>query len=152
MGDGIGDIIYIIVMIAALVFSIYKKAKASKHDGDVMPEHQVGDSPTESFPSFKDWFNDDEEEPEEIVRPQIQTMEAVPLKPNRLNYKKPEYKGMQKSDSLKRPERVTRITKRTVHNSLNPGKIAETFTYWDDEQLDLQKAIIYSEIIKRPII
>ena len=151
MNNGLGDILYILVMIAALVFSIYKKAKSAEQGGSIMPEREVDDYPDEAFPSFDDWFDKkgtDRSKPvaEEVAQP----MQPGKMQHKPLEYKKPDYQIIRKTDALKRPERITRITPRQVRKSLAKEDSNEQVSYWENEPLDLRDAIIYAEIIKRP--
>ncbi len=154
--DSIGDILYILVMIGALIFSVIKKSRGAARKGEVMPEHETEDYPQEAFPPFSEWLDDEtmKKPPREYQNePEIEPMQAEKLQHQKLQYKKPDYQSIKKSDSLKRPERITRITRKPVHKSLEE----ETDSYdespvWNGECFDLKKAIIYSEIIKRPTI
>ncbi len=151
MDNGLGDILYILVMVAALAFSIYKKAKGAGQDGSIMPEHEVEEYPGEAFPSFDDWFDKGKAEPKEKSTDNA----VIPMQPGKiehrpLEYKRPDYKTIKKSDALKRPERVTRITPRQIRKSLAKEEPTEQVSYWENEPLDLRNAIIYAEIIKRP--
>ncbi|ASB48813.1 hypothetical protein [Alkalitalea saponilacus] len=159
MGDALGDIVYILLMLGALIFSLYKKSKSAGQDGDFMPEHEVGESPGEAFPTFKDLFGDaDEEEKVPAIgkktpETEYATMQAEKLKPQKLEYKKPVYQSIQKRERIKKPERVSRIKQKISQMSLaTKEKAIDETSYWDDEEFDLKKAIIYSEIIKRPTI
>lgn len=154
--DSLGDILYILVMIGALIFSVIRKSRNAARKGEVMPEYEVEEYPQEAFPPFSEWLDD-----EAIKKPQrdyqneaeIQPMQAERLQHQKLQYKKPDYQSIKKSDSLKRPERITRITRKPVHKSL--AEEANSYgdsSVWNGESFDLKRAIIYSEIIKRPTI
>jgi hypothetical protein len=156
MGDSLGDILYILVMIGALIFSVIKKSRNAGRNGEVVPEHEVEDYSDDTLPPFREWFDDEaiKKPPREYQNePEIEPMQAEKLQHQKLQYKKPDYQSIKKSDSLRRPERITRITRKPVHKSL----AEETDSYdkdsvWDAENFDLKQAIIYSEIIKRPTI
>lgn len=154
--DSLGDILYILVMIGALIFSVIKKSRGADRNGEVVPEHEAGEYPREAFPPLSEWFDDEamKKPPLEYQNePEIEPMQAEKLQHQKLQYQKPDYQSIKKSDSLNRPQRITRITRKPVHNSL----AEETNSYndssvWDGESFDLKRAIIYSEIIKRPTI
>ncbi len=146
--DSLGDILYIIVMVVALVFSIYKKTKGSHQDGTLLPEREVGDPFDEVFPTGKRRWLDEETVEKPVKHP------PKPLQKEKtegLGYQKIAFQRIQKSDALKRPERTTRITPRLTQKKSAVQKVeSDQLFYWDEEPLDLQNAVIYAEIIKRP--
>lgn len=155
MGD-FGDILYILVMIGALVLSVLKKSRSKEQQGDGMPENEASPFPEEAFPPFGEWLEDER-------RPQAQptnTSEAIPqpmkaekLEPQKLNYKKPDYQSIKRSDSLKRAEQITRITRRPETKILEDEDDSYNTSSWlKEERYDWRKAVIYSEVLKRPII
>lgn len=145
----IGDVLYLIVMVVALVASIYKKTKSNTHGGTIIPEREVGDPFDEVFPTYNPQWHENEVTEE---RPQKHPPEPKPaLQPERIKYQRIEYNRIRKTDRIKRPERTTRLTSRMVKRKSTAEVIdKETEYFWDEKPLDLQNAIIYSEIIKRP--
>ena len=156
MGDSLGDILYILVMIGALIFSVIKKSRSAAHKGEVVPEYETEAYPQEELPPFSEWLDDEiiQKRPQEFQKePEIQPMQAEKLQHQKLQYKRPDYQSIKKSDSLKRPERITRITRKPVLKLLAEEENSyKDNSVWDDENFDLKRAIIYSEIIKRPTI
>jgi hypothetical protein len=154
--DSIGDILYILVMVGALIFSVIKKSRDAARNREVMPESEAEDYPQEAFPPFSEWLDDEvitKPTREFQYEPEIEPMQAERLQHQKLQYKKPDYQSIRKSDSLKRPERITRITRKPVHKSLaDEADSYNDSSVWDGESFDLKRAIIYSEIIKRPTI
>ena len=139
--DSPGDILYIIVMLAAVVISILKKAKGSGQGGTFSPEQEAGDPFDEVFPTGKGWL--EEEQPQKLPpKPVLVKEEALPrARTMRINYQKIQ----------KRPERTTRIKSRIAQNrSRLEEPESESCSFWDREPLDLKTAVIYAEIIKRP--
>jgi len=156
MGDSIGDILYLLMMVGALIFSVIRKSRSAEHKGDVIPEDEAETFPSEAFPPFNEWLEKEipqEETQEYQNKPEVQPMQAEKLQHKKLQYKRPQYQSIKTSDSLKRPERITRITRKPAHENLAENINSYNYTsVWDNESLDLRKAIIYSEIIKRPTI
>jgi hypothetical protein len=154
--DSLGDILYILVMVGALIFSVIKKSRDAARNRELVPEHETEEYPQEAFPPFSEWLDDEamKKPPREYQNEtDVQPMQAEKLQHQKLQYKKPDYQSIQKSDSLKRPERITRITRKPVHESL--AEEANSYgdsSVWNGENFDLKRAIIYSEIIKRPTI
>lgn len=148
MGDSIGDILYIVVMVAALVFSIYKKTKGGSQGGTIMPERQVGDPFDEVFPTFNPHWHDEKEIVEKPIK-----HPPKPVKPQeaeRVKYQRIDFQRIKKSGKAKSLERTSRINVTSIQRKSTPEIESEQQFYWDEEPLDLQNAIIYSEIIKRP--
>jgi hypothetical protein len=154
--DSLGDILYILVMVGALIFSVIKKSRDAARNRELVPEHETEEYPQEAFPPFSEWLDDEamKKPPREYQnKVDVQPMQAETLQHQKLQYKKPDYQSIKKSDSLKRPERITRITRKPVHESL--AEEANSYgdsSVWNGENFDLKRAIIYSEIIKRPTI
>ncbi|GAO29244.1 hypothetical protein JCM15548_11412 [Geofilum rubicundum JCM 15548] len=143
-------------MIGALIFSVIKKSRDAARKGEVVPDHDDEAYSDEAMPPFSEWFDDEaiRKPPREYQNePEIEPMQAEKLQHQKLQYKKPDYQSIKKSDSLRRPERITRITRKPVHKSLaEEANSYDDASVWDAENFDLKRAIIYSEIIKRPTI
>ena len=149
MSDSIGDILYIVVMVVALIFSIYKKSRANSQDGTIVPEREVGDPFDEAFPTFNRSLLEDEEPEERPLKHPPRPTQAT--QPEKITYQKIAYQRLEKSGSLDRPERITRISPKSNHRKSIVQKVEDyQHFFWDDEPLDLRNAIIYAEIIKRP--
>jgi hypothetical protein len=160
MGDSFGDIFYIIVMVAALVFSVIRKTKGTKQDGVPVPQDKYTDVPHESFPTSNDWFNDPKPSPVEIkeekpIAKPTSNMQPEIMRPPKMGYNSSGYQRIKNRNNLKRPKRVSRISSRIVSKNLakeddNSQMIVSTG--FRDEPFDLKRAIIYTEILKRPTI
>jgi hypothetical protein len=158
MGDSFGDIIYIIVMVAALVFSIIRKAKGTKQDGMSVPHDEYTDVPHESFPTSSDWFNDPESSSEKIneekpIDKPKSNMQPEVMRPPKMGYNSSGYQRIKNRDNRKRPERVSRISSKIVSKNLAKEDVhSQTIapTSFNDEPFDLREAIVYTEILKRP--
>jgi len=133
-----GDLIYVLIMVAIAVFSIIKKSSSKKQTDVLMPEFEAENSPVEVFPQNRFW--------EEKVRPLNKPLEIKEKKVYRSEYKKIDFEKR-------------KIKKRTITSSLKKRQIAKVilevdeqsnYSFWEEEQFDLQKAVIYSEILKKP--
>ena len=125
-------------MVAIAVFSIIKKSSSKKQTDVLMPEFEAENSPVEVFPQNRFW--------EEKVRPLNKPLEIKEKKVYRSEYKKIDFEKR-------------KIKKRTITSSLKKRQIAKVilevdeqsnYSFWEEEQFDLQKAVIYSEILKKP--
>lgn len=159
MGDSLGDIFYIIAMVAALVFSIIKKTRGTKQDGASVPQNEYTEVPHESFPTLNDWFDTPEPSPEEIkeetpvTRP-TSNMQPEVMRPPKMAYNSSGYQRIKSRDNLKRPERVSRISSKIVSKNLaKEDDDSQTIASsgFNDEPFDLRRAIVYTEILKRPV-
>ncbi|PRZ01323.1 hypothetical protein [Marinilabilia salmonicolor] len=157
--DGIGEIIYIIIMVVIFIFSALKRKKPERNDMPV-PEDQESRSPfDEVFSPFKEIFEDEEPIPQE--RPQKQQSEEEPAAVDKARkslkgapFVKEDYvftanasptdsrrqrknQSPGRQENLKSEESGSLGVKKEVHNNLN-------------DWFDLKEAVIYSEILKRP--
>ncbi len=146
MGDSIGDILYIIVMIIAVVLSIYKKAKGNNQGGPLLPEDEVNEPYEEVFPTYnpRNWSQKAEQTEQHQKQPPGKVMPA-PAKSQRIDFQRTKV-NMER----KRIERTSRISKRTIHRKTYQEQVTEQGYYWDENPMDLKNAVIYAEIIKRP--
>jgi hypothetical protein len=148
MDNSIGDILYIVVMVIALVFSIYKKTKGGNQDGTIIPEREVGDPFDEVFPTFNsNW--DEEKTPVDI--PVKHPPKQIPTEQtDRVRYQRIDFQRTKKSETSKRLERTSRTSRSSIQRKSTREPESEQQYYWDEEPLNLQNAIIYAEVIKRP--
>lgn len=132
--DDIGNILYILAMIAALIFSAYKKQKQAKKtvqapdevvrpERDVMEEDDVLEELRELFQKPK---------PKPVVEEPKVEKKVVPL-------------HMQRKQEPKK----TDIAKQKPVEIISIEEEVEGSEF-DKEQIDLRQAVIYSEILKRP--
>ena len=164
MGDSFGDILPIIAMVVALVFSIIKKNRGTKEDDTSLPESEYTEVPHESFPTLNDWFDSSESSPEEtspeeikeekpVTRP-TSNMQPEVMRPPKMEYNSSGYQRIKKRDNLKKPERVSRISSKIVSKTLakeDDDSQPIDSTGFNNEPFDLRRAIIYTEILKRPV-
>lgn len=144
MKEGLGDILYFLAMIAFFVISAIAKSKKAKKkvvppskpfDHPAMPKKGAGNS---GFPWLDEIFK---EESEDVVTETVQEPEPEP--------------------ELVAEEVVIEVeTDRKVKNNIKKQKQPfdhydvkdsdQEGSYWDEEEFDLRKAVIFSEILKRP--
>ncbi|MGQ1945824.1 hypothetical protein ACT3CD_01815 [Geofilum sp. OHC36d9] len=159
MGDSFGDIFYIIAMVGALVFSIIRKTRGTKQDGTSVPQSEYTEVPQEAFPTLSDWFDTPEPSPEEVKEEKpitipTSSMQPEVMRPPKMVYNSSGYQRIKSRDNRKRPERVSRISSKIVSKNLvKEDDDSQTIasTGFDDEPIDLRKAIVYTEILKRPV-
>lgn len=131
--DDFGDILYVLAMVAALIFSAFKKSKQAKRRPP-MPEQN---SPSPYNPM-------DEEEPvmdelRDLFMPKTPKVEPAPKvsKPVQQAPAKPA------SNAIHHYKQTERLE---VEDLDDEGQGFE----FDTEDFDLRKAVIYSEILNRP--
>lgn len=135
--DDIGNILYILAMLAALVFSAYKKQKQSKRQQQPMPEeeHRPAYDPMDEddvLTELKELFGKPKAEPKPVVEEAVVQKVEVKPKPLVIQDEKVSEKVKQEPIRLE------------VYDDEPEGFI------FDKEQIDLRQAVIYSEILKRP--
>ncbi len=137
MKEGLGDILYFLAMIAFFVISAIVKSKKAKKNA-VPPSEPSGQSEeghrSSGFPWLDDVFRDEEEElsAEEEVKPAPVFEGLASRRDATLNIQK------------KEPVKREMFKYSEVEGSEFGG------SYWDEEEFDLERAIIFSEILKRP--
>ena len=137
----IGDLLYVLIMVVALVFSVLKKAKGKEQRGTVTPDHEVDDSLSEIFPTLKQIW-EEQKVPEYPITP-TPFSSYVNQKENREKIKK--------RIRIKDRKTITSsLKKRTAQKVFLDEDENEGISYWNKEPIDLRKAVIYSEILKRP--
>ena len=133
-----GDLLYVFIMVAVAVFGIIKKSAGKKRPDVLMPEFEAENSPVEVFPTGRFW--------EETVKPLTKPPEIKNEKVRRPDFKRIDFDR-------------SKIKKRTITSSLKKRQSAKifleedeqnNFSFWEKEQFDLQKAVIFSEILKKP--
>ncbi len=140
MKEGLGDILYFLAMIAFFVISAISKSKKAKKkvvpppkpfDHPAMPKKGAGNS---GFPWLDEIF---EEESEDIVTETVQ--EPEPVNEEVII----EVENDQKAKNIIKKQKQP-FDHYDVKDSDQEG------SYWDEEEFDLRKAVIFSEILKRP--
>ena len=133
--DDFGDILYILAMLAALVFSAIKKSKQSK---------KRPAAPVETQP---DPF-DPMEEDEPIIQDLRDLFKPKPVKsqpvPEVSKIKTEQAKPFQKESLSQTPKRSTKTL-----DIIDIDETTEANDFLEDG-IDLRQAVIYSEILKRP--
>ncbi len=133
--DDIGNILYILAMVAALVFSAYKKQKQAKKpmqmpDDEVRPSHDPMDE-EDVLEELRELFQKPKPKPKPVYEEPKVAQKEMPLHMQK--------KQMPKKDVPKpRPAKLT------------PIEDEEIGSEFDREPIDLRQAVIYSEILKRP--
>ncbi|MBK3517476.1 hypothetical protein [Carboxylicivirga marina] len=138
--DDIGNILYILAMLAALVFSAIKKQKQAKKPRP-MPEN-------ESRPE-----HDPMQEPEEDILGELRELFQ---KPQQEVVKEEKVKKVAKDVPLymqaKKKETKRAMTSKKEHVKVGELEDDNEGFEFDKEQIDLRQAVIYSEILKRPYV
>ncbi|PWE00974.1 hypothetical protein [Marinilabilia rubra] len=152
--DGIsGEIIYIIIMLVIFIFSALKKKKGR---GGEMPEpdREVENPMDEVFSPFKEIFGDDEEEEE---KPQPAPV-AREFKNGRKDFKdapfvKEDYvftSNTSPGDARRQRKNKTPGRQTVLKSEESMPNESEQTDSGLHEWFDLRKAVIHSEILKRP--
>ena len=139
----LGDLVYILVGVVALLFSFIKK---SKNRGRL----------EESLPQYEQESNFDLEE---VLQTVFNTPEST--KTNKIEIpkleKKPVYESKYKRMSYENRHQNRKIITSSLKKRKEPTifleekeKEEEKKIYWSEENFDLHKAVIYSEILKQP--
>ncbi len=139
MKDGFGDILYLLAMVAFFVFSAVMKSRKAKKKLLSQPEpvsqDSYGHEREDALEDFDDFFNTTE---------------------NNIGAVKEEEKRVEKVFVTEPPtRRFDSIYKTRIDRKIEPAfssdyDIHETVSFWDEEEFDLKKAVIFSEILKRP--
>jgi hypothetical protein len=137
--EGIGDILYLLAMLAFFVFSAVMKSRKKKQAPSAYPTDEYTEKPNQEddvLQELRDLFQPKSPTPAPSVR-------EIPVQPVRQ-----EAKTTIPSPSLKRTlKTIIPTEKRNVTIQIEEK---EDGSYWDQEEFDLQKAIVFSEILKRP--
>lgn len=139
--DSIGDFLYLLLMVGAVIISIIKKSK-DKQVAPPPPKPPQRDF-KDLFPEMGNWMDDEEEEqpvqpaPRTEVFPSAQSpTRAQPIETPVFTYDAPE---------IAKPGRA--VAKNAVVELQEEEEGGGVF---DEERFDLRKAVVYSEIMKRP--
>jgi hypothetical protein len=156
--DGFGEIIYIIIMVAIFIFSALRKKKP-KGDDMPAPEDRESESPfDEVFSPFKEIFGDDETTSQKQDQQQPQT---EPVSVNRKGKKlkdAPFIKEDYVFTARTSPQDARRQRKNQAPGRREKLKTEESKISREEEEaqqninnwFNLRKAVIHSEILKRP--
>ncbi|MCG8580430.1 MAG: hypothetical protein MI866_10960 [Bacteroidales bacterium] len=134
--DDIGNILYILAMLAALIFSAYKKQKQAKKpmqapDEPVQPDTEaMGEE--DVFEELRELFQNPKPKPQPVVEQPEKIKKEVPL-------------HMQKKEEPKKND----VPKHKPVELISIDEEEESSGF-NKEQIDLRQAVIYSEILKRP--
>lgn len=152
--DSLGDILYLLIMVGVVIFGVIKKSKTSG-GGEIMPEDEVDDYPSEAFPPLSKWLEeqlDPKPKPEIVTKPRVAPVMQKEREPAVSHFKKPYKPAPRKPyQSLEDTPRIQRKIA-TKESFIEEEPEYGTSFLWEDEQFDLRKAVIYSEILKRPSI
>lgn len=128
--EDFGDILYILVMLGALIFSAIRKSKQTARRSPMAePESSSKDPLAEDEPGFEDL--------RELFRPKQAQPQPVKIKPKPV------------VQTVSKPVKKTAVAKKSKQLELIDINEEDAFEFEADE-LDLRKAVIYSEILKRP--
>ena len=154
MKEGYGDILYLLALVAFFVFSSIMKSRKAKKNMPAQPaqgEHNSWE--TEQEDSSSD-YNDIFETQQSTT---ITEMAAAPVV------------AETRSDIVREREKITKqmfgvqqpVATNPDNKNMNPLKESDfaysevdgthdADSYWDNEEFDLKKAIVFSEILRRP--
>lgn len=136
----IGDIIYVILMVGAIIASIIKKKLDSDKKTDA-PKRKVPDMMQEMFPDLKELINQEDEiedgltEPTSVEEPEQPKESKVPY----FTY-----------DNLDANKKYSILHHYEMDESDVDDNSLEKQHEIINDDFDLRKAVIYSEIINRP--
>ncbi|MFT3740582.1 MAG: hypothetical protein QM786_17675 [Breznakibacter sp.] len=143
--DSIGDFLYLLLMIGAVIVSVIKKGNKEKQAAPPPkpPQRDLKDL----FPEMGNWMDDEEEEKAPVTEQRPTKIEVVPSA---------------KPVSWAQPVQKTPVFTYDAPEIAQPGRAVgksspmqlhedeENISLFDTEPFDLRKAVIYSEIMKRP--
>jgi len=132
MKEGLGDILYFLAMIAFFVISAIAKSKKGKKNVVTPPQPSGSTDGGSEFPWFDDVFKDEEESPA------IEEVESAIA-----------YERIPVSEETEIVQKDVRKKREAFKYSEVEGSEFEG-SFWDDEEFDLKRAIVFSEILKRP--
>jgi hypothetical protein len=148
-----GDIIYIIVMLAIFIFSALKKKKRVNEDEIPVPEREVENPMEEVLSPFEDILRDDEGKKKEDVAVTTSSSENRQKNLRGTPFVKKDY--VFTSNTLPGDARRQRKNRASGRQSFFKSEKKEFFEeeepYREEEEwFDLRKAVVFSEILKRP--
>ncbi len=136
----IGNIIYIVFVIIAVVFSVINKANKNKSSNRQPPGK--GDSPRPGFPDFETLFEEsDEPEEEPLEHPVFENSESpVKIEPE-----------VVRNDFQERMRQIEIDKKRSFNKRKEESILRDVKKESESSfKFNAKEAIIYSEILKRP--
>jgi hypothetical protein len=139
--DSIGDFLYLVLMIGAVVVSLLRKNK--KEVPPPVSTQKPEQEPKDLFSEMRNWMEQDEDEeeiPAKQKAPVFETPKASPF----VHIQTPVF--TYDSPENAKPGRATATTAPMMVQSIDD----EWENVLGDEGFDGRKAIIYSEIMKRP--
>jgi len=152
--DGIGEIIYIIIMVAIFIFSALRKKKP-KQDEMPVPENRESDNPFDEVLSpFKEIFGDDDTasqeqkpqtEPAKADRQEKNLKDAPFVKEDYVFTSRTSPQDARRQRKNQAPGRQEKLKSEESENS-REKKAQQNMNSW----FNLREAVIYSEILKRP--
>ncbi len=134
--DNFGDILYILAMIAAFVYSVYKKQKKAKNN---VPTPQDANQPQYNDTKEGDIL----EELKELLQQKEKKHSQPPVE------KKAPLVVPLHMQAKRNVKKTVTLPKQNFMED-NPIEAEEIGIEFDKEQIDLRQAVIYSEILKRP--
>jgi len=137
--EDFGDILYVLAMLAAVIFSAFKKQRKTKPN---MPVPQDADQPG---------YDPMQEEEEEDIIKDLREL----FQPKAPKQEQAEVKAEQPQAVPLHMQPKTPVTKTVSQTAVDPIKASqleneEDYFEFDKEQIDLRQAVIYSEILTRP--
>ena len=153
MKENLGDILYFLAMIAFFVISAIAKSKKAKKKvvpppkPVEKPEKNVGDGGSSGFPWLDEIFKEEEQEVVEEQVPDTGTeTEAVKEVPvdDRIEIK------VMKEELVDDRIEIDEVVFEHENFIYSTVESEDGGSYWDEEEFDLRRAVIFSEILKRP--
>lgn len=138
--DSIGDFLYLILMVGAVIVSLLRKNKKEVPPmANPKPERDIKDL----FPEMRNWMEDEEDEEvkDEEPVPVVATPKSTPFVPIEspvFTFDSPENYQQGRSTVKTAPMELESLDE-------------DRESLFDDEPFDARKAILYSEIMKRPV-
>ena len=129
--EDFGDILYVLVMLGALVFSAIRKSKQTKKRPSMPEPDRSSYDPMDEEPVIEDL--------RDLFRPKSPMPEPVRVKPKEVV--KPIVNTPKEKLSNKKPAKPIEV--------INVDESDGGFEF-DAGDIDLRKAVIYSEILNRP--
>ena len=136
----IGDLLYLLIGAIAIVAGLLKKSKSKERYEESIPQYEPDDN-------FEEVFQPVYESNEKNIIKNVETkrLEKKPVyesKFKRMNFDKRFQNRKTITTSLKKRKETELV--------LEEKRDEEIKTFWNQETFELHKAVIYSEILKRP--
>jgi len=135
----LGDLIYILIGVVVLVYSLIKKAKTKEQPEAIFSEYEADNT-------FDNVF-----QPSDVLneRPKITPFKTTRIKDREALQFKHQRVGLQNRIE-KRKTIESKLSKRNITNFFEEDEKQDMINIREEDLFDLQKAVIYSEILKRP--